>query len=181
VPVKQQDPDPDSINKAKLRRTASRSQIKKVQCWRSVTFWCGSGSSDPHLGLVDSDPGPTPDPTPLFSDFEDANSRFVSQNLPAGTLSSALKFDFLLKCCVQILFCEHYFNPLNTFVRKGKEPDPGRPKNMRILCIRFRIRVPNTARNHRITRPYLGSRSNDVGDDVSNSEASVLLLDVHPL
>jgi hypothetical protein len=44
-----------------------------------------------------------------------------------------------------MLFCRHYFNPFNTFMRKGKDPDPvpltngsgfGRPKNMRI---RFRI------------------------------------------
>jgi hypothetical protein len=26
------------------------------------------------------------------------------------------------------LFCKHYFNPLNTFMRKGKDPDPGGPK-----------------------------------------------------
>ncbi len=34
------------------------------------------------------------------------------------------KFNFLLKFCVKILFCRHYFNPLNTFMRKGKDPDP---------------------------------------------------------
>ncbi len=25
---------------------------------------------------------------------------------------------------VKILFCKHYFNPLNTFLRKGKDPVP---------------------------------------------------------
>ncbi len=46
---------------------------------------------------------PTPDPTPFFSDLKDANFK--------------LKF---------YVFCKHYFNPLNTFMRKGKyaEPDP---------------------------------------------------------
>jgi hypothetical protein len=35
------------------------------QCWGSVTFWCGSGSPDPYLWLMD----PDPDPTPFFSGF----------------------------------------------------------------------------------------------------------------
>jgi hypothetical protein len=52
---------------------------------------------------------PTPDPTPFFSDFTDAKKLFFiliffSYNLPAGTLSSILKFNFLLKFCVKILF-----------------------------------------------------------------------------
>ncbi len=33
----------------------------------SVTFWCGSGSSDPYFWLTD--PDPTPDSTPFFGDF----------------------------------------------------------------------------------------------------------------
>ncbi len=32
------------------------------------------------------------------------------------------KFNFLLNVCVKILFCRHYFNPLNTSMRKGKDP-----------------------------------------------------------
>jgi hypothetical protein len=35
-------------------------------------------------------------------------------------------------------FCNHYFSPLNTFMKKGKS---GRPKKIRIL----RIRIRNTA------------------------------------
>jgi hypothetical protein len=31
---------------------------------------------------------------------------------------------FLLKFCVKILFCRHYFSTLNTFLRKGKDPEP---------------------------------------------------------
>ncbi len=64
------------------------------------------------------------------------------------------KFNFLLKVCVKILFCWHYFSPLNTFMRKregsgaGSAPltngsGSGRSKNMRIL--RIWIRIPNTA------------------------------------
>jgi hypothetical protein len=32
--------------------------------------------------------------------------------------------NFLLKFCVNILFCRHYVSPLNTFMRKGKIPEP---------------------------------------------------------
>jgi hypothetical protein len=35
----------------------------------------------------------------------------------------------LLKFCVKILFFKLYFSPLNTFIRKGKDPDPGGPKD----------------------------------------------------
>jgi len=57
-----------------------------------------------------------------------------------------------------MLFCSHHFSPLNTFRRKGKDPEPDPPsdnwirireaQNMRILLIwiRFRIRMPNTER-----------------------------------
>jgi hypothetical protein len=62
---------------------------------------------------MDPDPDATPDPTLFFSDFQDAKKfiffLFFTNNLPAGTLSSVLK---------------HYFSPLNTFMRKGKDPDP---------------------------------------------------------
>ncbi len=30
----------------------------------------------------------------------------------------------MLKFCIKILFCKHYLSPLNTFMRKGKDPDP---------------------------------------------------------
>ncbi len=76
---------------------------------------------------------------------------FFSHNLPTGTLSSVLEIEFFAKICIKILFCKHYFSPLNTFMRKGKDPDPepdpylwlmdpdpGGPKTCR-------IRNPNTA------------------------------------
>ncbi len=50
---------------------------------------------------------------------------FFSYNLHACTLSSVLKIlNFLLKFRVEILFCMPYFSPLNSFMRKGKDPDP---------------------------------------------------------
>ncbi len=88
-------------------------------------------------------------PTPFFGDLMDTNvfsSYLLLIKLSAGTLSLALKISFLLKFCVKILFCKHYFSPLNTFMRKGKDPDPesdlwltdpdpGGPKHwMQIYC-----------------------------------------------
>ncbi len=84
-------------------------------------FWCGSGSAGPYLSLTN--PDPTPDLTPFFSDFKEKHfsSYFFSYNLPAGTLSSVYCFKDIV---CQILFCKRYFSPLNTFMRKGKNPDP---------------------------------------------------------
>ncbi len=36
----------------------------------------------------------------------------------------SLIYCFKDKFGVKILFCKHYFSPLNTFMRKGKDPDP---------------------------------------------------------
>ncbi len=33
--------------------------------------------------------------------------------------------NFSSKIFVTMLFCRHYFSPLNTFLSKGKDPDPG--------------------------------------------------------
>jgi hypothetical protein len=41
-----------------------------------------------------------------------------------GTSSSGLKIKFFAKIVCNILFCRHYFSPLNTFMRKGKDPEP---------------------------------------------------------
>jgi hypothetical protein len=74
------------------------------------------------------DPDPTPVPTPFFSDFKDAKkfvfSYFVLITYLQAHYLQSKKFNFLLKFCVQILFCKHYFSPLNNFIRKGKDPDP---------------------------------------------------------
>ncbi len=129
-----------------------------------VRIWIpGSVSPDPYLWLMD--------PTPFFIEFEDAKKNiffqihfFLLTCAQVHRLQSK-KFNFLLKFCVQMLFCRHYFSPLNTFMRKGKEPDPdphlltngsgsGRPKNMR-------IRIPNTALYIPLCRecpPVLGAR-----------------------
>jgi len=69
------------------------------------------------------DPDPTPDPTPFFIDLKDAKKYlfffiFFSYNLPTGTSSQPKKINFLLK------FCRHYLSTLNTFMRKGKDPEP---------------------------------------------------------
>ena len=63
---------------------------------------------------MDLDLDSTLDQTSFFSDRKDA------KNISYFFLK---KFNFLLKFCVKILFCKHYFSPLSTFMGKGKDPD----------------------------------------------------------
>jgi hypothetical protein len=86
-----------------------------------------SGTLPTSVGDLNPDPDPTPDPTPFFSGFNDDKKLFFSFFLLelTGTLSSVLKFNFLLTFFVKILFCKHYFSLLSTFMRvEGPEPDP---------------------------------------------------------
>ncbi len=76
---------------------------------------------------MDLDPDPTQDPTPFFSDFKDAkkkNSYFFLKTYPQAHYLQHKKFNFLLKFCVEILICKHYYSLLSTFMRKGKDPEP---------------------------------------------------------
>ncbi len=50
------------------------------QCCGSMTFWCGSGSADPCLWLMDPDPDADPDPSIFIIDLQDANKK-KSQNI----------------------------------------------------------------------------------------------------
>ncbi len=43
----------------------------------SMTFWCGSGSADPCLLLVDPDPDSDPDPSFFVIDLQDANKKLI--------------------------------------------------------------------------------------------------------
>ncbi len=72
--------------------------------------------ADPYLWQMDPDPAPVS--TPFFIDLKDAK-KFIF-----FTSSSVKKLIFLLKFCVKLLFFRHYSSPLNTFMRKGKDPDP---------------------------------------------------------
>ncbi len=83
--------------------------------WESVTFWCGSGSPDPYLWLMD------PDRTPSFIDFKDAKKILFPITCPQALHLQSKKFHVLLKFCVKILFCRHY---RTVFKRKGKDPEP---------------------------------------------------------
>ncbi len=63
--------------------TGERRNVKLfrvTQCWGSVTFWCGSGSSDSYLWLMDPDlePASDPDPASFFRDFKDGKKKFHS-------------------------------------------------------------------------------------------------------
>ena len=74
-------------------------------------------------------------------------------------LGKSLKFNFSYKFCVKILFSKHFFSPLNTFMRKGKDPDrylwltdpdpggvpPGSPTQVKYIG--FSIRAGNCRRD----------------------------------
>jgi hypothetical protein len=67
------------------------------------------------------DPDPVPDPNPFFIDFKDAKKMFpifFHITCPQANHLQSIKFNYLLKICVKILFCRNYFSPLNTFMRK---------------------------------------------------------------
>jgi hypothetical protein len=87
------------------------------QCWGSVTFWCG---------LMDWDPNPTKDSNSFFIVFKDAKKIFAYLFLKTypHIVFSLKNVIFFQKFCVKDLFCKHYFSPRNTFMRKGKDPEP---------------------------------------------------------
>ncbi len=77
---------------------------------------------------MDPDPDPNLDLTLFLSDFKDAKKYifsyfFLKICLKAHYIKSK-KCNFVLKFLAKILFCRHYFCPLNTFMRIGKDPDP---------------------------------------------------------
>jgi hypothetical protein len=76
--------------------------------------------SVPYLRLMD------PDPNCFFIDSKDGKKKFsyFFLELSHSHHLQSIKYNFLLKFCVKILFCRHYFSPLNTFMRKGKGSDP---------------------------------------------------------
>ncbi len=88
-----------------------------VCCWLRHSSvgdsWHFGADPDPYFWLMDLDP------TPFFFDIKNAKKIFCfhifSHNLLTGF---RLKINFLLQFCVKILFCRHYFSPLNTFMRK---------------------------------------------------------------
>ncbi len=121
------------------------------QCSGSVIFWygsgCGCGSSDPYFWL-----NATKNIFKYLFMFK--KIKFKSFKIIKNILTIKIKF-FATKFFFKIWFCNHYYSPLNTFMRKRKDmesdSDPlvtngsgcgsARPKNIQI-----RIRIPNTAK-----------------------------------
>jgi hypothetical protein len=94
------------------------------------------------------DPAPDPDPTPFLIDLKDAKIFFFSYNL-----TPSKNFYFFLKICVKILFCRHYFSPLDTSTHlkeKGrirearKHADPASP-TLQYLVFSKKQKNPSTA------------------------------------
>ncbi len=88
--------------------------------------WLVGADPDPIPYLWLMDPGPDPDPTQDPTSFL-VTLRMQKNIFPRILQAHYLQPYFLLKFCVKILFCKHYF-------RKGKDPepdldpDPGGPK-----------------------------------------------------
>ncbi len=137
-----------SIQHSRTQNHNEQAKCTGVNIFHSSSFgdaWQFGRDQDPDLWLTD------PDPTPCFGDFKNAEHFFFhicSNNYPQAHYLQSLIYCFKDTFCVKILFCKPYLSPLNNFI-KGKDPhlylwltdpDPGRPKNMRIL----RIRITNT-------------------------------------
>jgi hypothetical protein len=88
-----------------------------------MTFWCGSGSADPCLLLMDPDPDPDLDPSIFIIYFQDANKKLIfKKSFPA-----------------------YYFLSGSGSIPLTNRSGSRRLKNMWIRWIRIRIR--NTACN----------------------------------
>jgi hypothetical protein len=71
---------------------------------------------------MDPDPDPTPDPSPLFIDCKDAKKNYLFFLINCPQLPHLQS-----KKCLLIFVLKFYFagiRPLNTILRKGKDPDP---------------------------------------------------------
>ncbi len=106
----------------------------------SMTFLCGSGSTDPYLRLTDPDPDTTPDPTSfLFFLFFSYNLRYSQAHY-----HQSYKLNFLLSFILKVLL---QYSPLKHLYEKREGSGSilltdgtgsWRPKNMQIW-------IPNTA------------------------------------
>jgi hypothetical protein len=73
---------------------------------------------------MDPVPDPTPDQTPFFIEFKDAKKQIFLITCSQVHHLQSKKIYFLLKFCVKMIFCRDYLSSLNTFMRKGKNPQP---------------------------------------------------------
>jgi hypothetical protein len=58
-----------------------------------MTFWCGSGSADPCLLLMD--PDPDADPSIFIIDLQDANKKLIKKSFSADYFLKVLLHHFL--------------------------------------------------------------------------------------
>ncbi len=87
------------------------------QCWGTVTFWSGSGS-------VPLTYGSGSDSFLHWFYGCKKKSYFFLLTCPQAHHVQSEKLTFFLKFCGKMLFSRHYFSPLNTFMREGRDPDP---------------------------------------------------------
>ncbi len=110
-----------SLAFVKSHLTIFNTGLTGFQCRGSVTFWCGSVPLTNESGSGSR------------SDFflhwlqwmkNIVFSYFFLITYPQAHYLQSKKLIISLKYCVKNLFCKHYFNLLNTFMRKGKDPNP---------------------------------------------------------
>ncbi len=109
------------------------------QCSGSMTFWCGSGSGDPCLWLVDLDP----DPAIFVIDLQDASKKLIFSTIFSACYFLKVHLHYFSKIKVKkshkIVGFSYYFCMM--IEGSGSIPltsgsESGRPKNTWIRWIR---------------------------------------------
>ncbi len=121
---------PEDVDVQILGRTSNFQTAKIVPNKNSkfnIIFHLDLNLNDGRSCLFCADPDPNP--TPVFNDFQDPKKFFFLITYRQAHYLQSLIYCFKDKFCVKILFCKHDFSPLNTFMRKRKDPDPVGPKH----------------------------------------------------
>ncbi len=127
-------------------------QCYLCQCCGSMTFWCGSGSADPCLWLMD------PDPSIFIIDLQDATKNYFKKRFFLHITFWRYFYIILQKLrvkkksqnsrnqCFSYYFCLMIEGSRSgsIFLTNGSASGSRRPKNMWIRWIRIRIRIHNT-------------------------------------
>jgi hypothetical protein len=119
------------------------------QCSGSMTFWCGSGSADPCLWLIDPDLDSDPDPAIFVINLQDANKKLIKKSFsPYYFLKvhffqrkkykishKTVKFEVFLIILLDDRRMIYGSGSVSTPLTNGSGSWSGRPKNMWIRWI----------------------------------------------
>ncbi len=79
----------------------------------------------------------------------------------------------MLKC----FFCRHYFSPLTTFIRKGKDPDPEGPKTCGIADAQHCLHGEHELGD--VVGVECGGLGGEAGGQVGESDVGNIVVDRH--